>query len=386
MPLNRLKRMLWSAMFSMVFLVASAQNCQENIDWMNYIGDQLPDDISFFTIQENPIVLQDLNLTITNKSPSGGGSILNNTIRDEMLGGLNQTYVLSLNGEIDDFIELKLAFSEAVQGLNFTIVDIDSNPAGTWNDSIHLKVYNATTELNITNSNIASIGSFVAFDDINNSFAGWNIEDNPTGTRGNIDLSFNGSIDSLVISYHYGSMSNADALGNQIIGIGNLNVTSDLICEKPRSESDMSCALANEKHVINVLDNDEIGSGSWDYSSLDIITAPTNGSGMFDESYNLCYTPSSDMTGMDMLEYKICNEFGLCDTSYVEFFITSGNDIRGVKDHFTVLANLSFEGNVLDNDYDPQEDNINLSTNLVTAPQNGSVSLDPFGYFIYNMT
>lgn len=85
----------------------------------------------------------------------------------------------------------------------------------------------------------------------------------------------------------------------------------------PVADDDSECAACGEAIEHDVLDNDTI-NGVLFY--LDVTTAPTNGSAVFNGSYSsprIIYTPNATYSGTDTYVYTLTNDSGLTDTAEV---------------------------------------------------------------------
>ena len=68
---------------------------------------------------------------------------------------------------------------------------------------------------------------------------------------------------------------------------------------------------------IHVLDNDDQGNSSFDEDTLEIITDPQHAGSFRIHNDHLHYQSVEDYEGPDLIEYRICNTNGLCDTGWV---------------------------------------------------------------------
>ena len=75
--------------------------------------------------------------------------------------------------------------------------------------------------------------------------------------------------------------------------------------------------------IIEVLDNDDPGNSSFDEDSLLIVTEPVHDPGTWVHNDNLHYRAVGGYTGIDILEYEICNTNGLCDVGIVTITVTN---------------------------------------------------------------
>ncbi|MBG6132096.1 gliding motility-associated-like protein [Aquimarina sp. EL_43] len=98
------------------------------------------------------------------------------------------------------------------------------------------------------------------------------------------------------------------------------------------------------------------------------------------------YTPPLDFTGDDTFEYTICDNGNpaLCDTTIVVItVIKNQNNSTFANDdaYFTACKNI--QGNVLDNDFDPEGDTQTINIAPVDDVDNGTLTLNTNGSFTY---
>ncbi len=127
------------------FNSTTAQMCPHDIDWTTYMGDQLPDDLSYSHMALGPFAIEALNFTLTNEAPDGGASSINNSVSQEYLGNEIYPYVMSLKGDQEDYINASLKFSTPIQDFSFKLLDIDRHSLGTWTDSVSVKIYSGSS-------------------------------------------------------------------------------------------------------------------------------------------------------------------------------------------------------------------------------------------------
>ena len=136
-----------------------------------------------------------------------------------------------------------------------------------------------------------------------------------------------------------------------------------------------------------VLENDYDPDG--DNITITENTQPANGPVTLNADGSFTYTPDENFFGEDTFNYTICDDGtpSLCDSALVTITVAAGTENDppvAVDDSYDAFEdtplNVPAPG-VLDNDYDPDEDNITVSDN--TQPANGSVALNADGSFTY---
>ena len=127
--------------------------------------------------------------------------------------------------------------------------------------------------------------------------------------------------------------------------------------------------------AIDVLAND-LGT------DLDVIgvTQPADGAVSISGDDTLCFSPDQGFLGASTFSYTVEDAAGTQVDGSVEVDVFNlPPDLA--NDSFQVAAGQVLEGNVLDNDSDPNGDD--LIASLATPPASGSVTLDPDGSFTY---
>jgi 5-hydroxyisourate hydrolase-like protein (transthyretin family) len=146
--------------------------------------------------------------------------------------------------------------------------------------------------------------------------------------------------------------------------------------EPPVARNDSVQTQININVEVDVLDNDYDPDGELDLSTLRIVENPSNG--LVNISNNkINYTPDNNYTGEDQFTYEICDEEGLCDSAVVAvvvYELPEENEPSVARNDFArVESGQSVEMDVLDNDYDP-DDNLDVSSlKIITIPNYGLV-------------
>jgi hypothetical protein len=146
--------------------------------------------------------------------------------------------------------------------------------------------------------------------------------------------------------------------------------------EPPVAVNDMWSVLQNTEVQIFVLENDT----DPDDDPLVIVgidTTATSGSVWIDPGdTTLTYTPYFNFAGKDSLDYIISDSRGGLDTATVKVTVIQENHPPAAShDTRSVLQNMQIDINVLTNDYDPDGDDMTISS-LQTAATIGSVWID----------
>jgi ELWxxDGT repeat protein/VCBS repeat-containing protein len=136
--------------------------------------------------------------------------------------------------------------------------------------------------------------------------------------------------------------------------------------------------------VEGVLWNDSDPDG--DLPTAVQVDPPSSGALTLNENGSFTYVPNADFTGTDSFTYK-AND-GALDSNEVTVTLNVGTSQNSpptaFPDSYEVLEggtlNISVEDGILDNDTDPDGDDLGL---LVTIPPTGDLTMNPDGSFLY---
>ncbi len=116
---------------------------------------------------------------------------------------------------------------------------------------------------------------------------------------------------------------------------------------------------------------------------------PTNGTVVFNPDGTFTYTPNTDFEGEDSFTYQVCDADGLCDETTVTIIVVPDNvfenTVVAVDDNGYGEMNTDITGNVLNNDTDPEGNNI-VSVTKTSDPANGTVVVNNDGSYVYTPT
>ena len=118
-----------------------------------------------------------------------------------------------------------------------------------------------------------------------------------------------------------------------------------------------------------------------------IINQPEFGEVSVNENYELIYRPDLYYHGPDEFYYSVCDSgtpcIVMCDTAKVTINVVPPiNYVYANDDAYTASCNTLI-GNVLDNDEDPEGDNMIVETTPLVAPVSGILTLFEDGNFRY---
>ncbi|WP_157632545.1 Ig-like domain-containing protein, partial [Cochleicola gelatinilyticus] len=161
---------------------------------------------------------------------------------------------------------------------------------------------------------------------------------------------------------------------------GNITIAND----------DAYNGLPNEDITGNVLDNDSDPEGNLQVVNviLSPVSGPSNGSIVINEDGTFTYTPNDGYTGTDQFVYAIQDNGGPIATDQATVYITispngDGNEILAIDDINNTYVNTPVSGDVGTNDDNTDGPAGTEVYTLVTAPSEGTVTLNPDGTYTY---
>ena len=151
-------------------------------------------------------------------------------------------------------------------------------------------------------------------------------------------------------------------------------------------------SVFEQETIIKVLLNDfDPDEGIIDISTLEIGKAPLyhgpfHGDAVVNTNGTITYTPDEGYAGVDSFVYIICDNYTrkiACDTAIVKLKLFSNKELVAVDDYFDL--NIGEKG-ILDiskNDIDPERELDLTSIEIITDPENGTVSANNDGTVTY---
>ena len=139
--------------------------------------------------------------------------------------------------------------------------------------------------------------------------------------------------------------------------------------------------IGQEDDVVSgtVASNDTDAEG--DELTFNLLTNPSNGTVVLNADGSYTYTPGPDFNGSDTFTYEACDG-NTCDDAVVTITIDPINDsLVAVDDAYSTNENAPLNGNVTDNDIDPDGDN--LTVTIQSDVTNGTLTLNSDGSFTY---
>ncbi|MCB9185743.1 MAG: tandem-95 repeat protein [Flavobacteriales bacterium] len=139
----------------------------------------------------------------------------------------------------------------------------------------------------------------------------------------------------------------------------------------------------------NLLTNDFDPNGDNIIINTTQISGPSNGTVTINSNGDYTYTPNPGFIGPDQFVYEICDDGtpSLCAqaTCYITVY-PDNNPPVATDDINSTLVGVPVSGNVTTNDWDPDGDDLTVTTTPLIGPSNGSVVLNPDGSYTYTPT
>ncbi|SEC01422.1 protein of unknown function [Tenacibaculum sp. MAR_2009_124] len=161
--------------------------------------------------------------------------------------------------------------------------------------------------------------------------------------------------------------------------------------EAPIANTDTGVTLVNVNLTGNVITNDYDPDGDIITINTTPITNVSNGTLSLNTDGSYTYTPNTGFIGEDSFIYQICDTASptpLCDTATVEIQIlpNTGNTTIANDDAYYTMSDVvanAVNGNVLDNDFDPEGNTQVINETPVSNVGNGTLTLNANGTFVY---
>lgn len=158
----------------------------------------------------------------------------------------------------------------------------------------------------------------------------------------------------------------------------------------PIAVEDINVAFSGFPASGNVLANDTDPDNDNLFAGITPVSGPANGSLLLNADGSYTYTPDANFTGTDVFEYEVCDEGipgPLCDTGKVSIVVrslTPGNQAPFANnDRAMTRPGIPVSGDMLENDIDPNGDNLIINTTPVVAPAHGTIIISVQGTYFY---
>lgn len=136
----------------------------------------------------------------------------------------------------------------------------------------------------------------------------------------------------------------------------------------------------------NLLVNDFDPNGDNIIINTNPITQPLHGTVVISSNGNYTYTPAAGYIGPDQFIYRICDDGTpvLCANATCHITVYPDNNPPVATDDMnSTLVGVPVSGNVTTNDWDPDGDDLTVTTTPLTGPSHGTVTLNPNGSYTY---
>ena len=150
----------------------------------------------------------------------------------------------------------------------------------------------------------------------------------------------------------------------------------------PVAQDNRATTKYSQPITIDVLSNDNDPDG--EQLTVTIEAQPSNGSAVVNDNGTVTYTPNPDFSGIDRFTYTISDSRGGTDTAIVRVVVGKppNNPPVAKDDSVTTNYSQSIKINVLDNDSDPDGDQLTITS--ATQPSNGSVVVNDQSTITYS--
>ncbi len=335
-----------------------------------------------FTVSEDNNLNADVSLNDLSNGSTVAYSILSNVTNGAVILNSNGTflYVPNANYNGPDSFSYLVCDNDLPPNCDTAVVSINVTPV---NDAPV-----AIDDLFLTNQNVAGNGDVSQNDfDVDGDTLSFSILLNPI--NGTVSFNSDGTflytpnagyvgLDSLT----YLVCDNANpALCDT--GLVRITVIGVVVLNQPPLAGDDNFVINEDTQLgadVSLNDSDPNN----DPLTYSVLANVTNGTLTLAANGTFTYTPFSNFNGFDSFSYLVCDNGipSLCDTGFVAILVNPVNDAPdAVEDIFTTAFNTTLNADVSPNDVDIDPDVLTYS--LITAPPNGSVTLNSNGTFSY---
>ena len=136
----------------------------------------------------------------------------------------------------------------------------------------------------------------------------------------------------------------------------------------------------------NLLTNDNDPQGNTQTLSTTPVVSPVHGTVTLNPNGTFTYIPNPGYAGNDQFVYEVCDNGTpvACDRATVYLNVVEVNEPPvAINDVNTTYLNKSVNGNVITNDYDPENNPLTVNNTPVSPPSNGNVILNANGTYTY---
>ena len=174
---------------------------------------------------------------------------------------------------------------------------------------------------------------------------------------------------------------------------GTVNINIGGINEPPQAANDAFSTLQNQQLTVaspGLLANDSDADGDEIQVNIIPITSTSNGTLTLLDDGSFTYMPNQGFSGSDFFTYQIMDTSGLTASAQVDIEVGSVNappiavnDNYTIEEDQTLIVNGAAANSLLSNDFDIDNDPLQLETDLISTVNNGVLTIDNLGTFTY---
>jgi uncharacterized repeat protein (TIGR01451 family) len=204
----------------------------------------------------------------------------------------------------------------------------------------------------------------------------------PTPLHGSLTLSTNGAFTYTPLAGYVGK----DSIQYEITDVNGIKSKAYAVFTvtgpMPVAQNDLVTTPKGIAITKNVLTNDTPTGGVTINTTPK--TQPKNGVASISSNGNVIYTPNATFVGKDSLQYEITDPNGQKATAWLVVDVTAPQNVNlAPTPKPDTFSGNQITGNVKSNDTDPNGDPLTVTTLPIVSPQNGTLTLNPDGTFVY---
>ena len=315
---------------------------------------------------------------LSNSMPSGWSSYFTQSSINLAPGASVSTtlYVSSAVAATDGFYNINITGSNGNHSASGTVTYVVDNPTqannvpNAYNDSASTRQSTPVT-INVLSNDNDPDGDTLTISSLSGVYGNATINSNGTVTF----TPANGFSGTEVFSY---SISD----GNGGSASANVTVTVSSINSAPNASSDSASTTENTPVTINLLANDSDPDG--DTLTISALTG-VYGNASINSNGTVTFTPASGFVGTEVFSYSVTDGNGGSSSANVSVNVTASTNTNSapvaVNDSVTLSSTDSVVIEVLNNDYDPENDTLRVTS--VSQGAKGSVRINSNGTITY---
>nr|WP_319400952.1 Ig-like domain-containing protein [uncultured Carboxylicivirga sp.] len=161
------------------------------------------------------------------------------------------------------------------------------------------------------------------------------------------------------------------------------NTDNDLEVTEIIANDDVAQTDMNTDVTINVLENDINVNTS--EANITITSKIVGGTAVINSDNTITVVPSTGFTGEISLTYEVCNAENVCASAKITVTVNAINQAPvAIDDQYSVVEGNTLEGaSLLNNDSDPDGDDLTINITPIAIPDHGSLIIHTDGTFTY---